>query len=48
MRDRSLVVSDLRLETSYVQLSGKEELKKCPPLSPAVLWFVNDRERKPR
>ena len=28
--------------------SGSEELKKCPPPSPAVLWFVNVRERKPR
>ena len=24
------------------------QLKKCPPPSPAVLWFVNGRERKPR
>ena len=28
--------------------SGSEELKKCPPPSPAVLWFVNVCERKPR
>ena len=28
--------------------SGKEELKKRPSLSPAVLWVVNVRERKPR
>ena len=28
--------------------SGSEELKKCPTTSPAVLWFVNGRERKLR
>ena len=28
--------------------SGNEELKKCPPPSSAVLWFVNVRDRKPR
>ena len=28
--------------------SGSEELKKCPPPSPAVMWFVNIRERKAR
>ena len=28
--------------------SGSEELKKCPPPSRAVLWFVNGRERKSR
>ena len=27
--------------------NGSEELKKCPPPSPAVLWFVNICERKP-
>ena len=27
--------------------SGNEELKKCPPPSLAVLWFVNVCERKP-
>ena len=27
--------------------SGSEELMKCPPPSPAVLWFVNAHERKP-
>ena len=27
--------------------SGSEELMKCPPPSPAVLWFVNVHERKP-
>ena len=27
---------------------GSEELKKCPSPSPAVLWFVNGCERKPR
>ena len=27
---------------------GSEELKKCPPPSSAVLWFVNVRKRKPR
>ena len=26
--------------------SGSVELKKCPPPSPAVLWFMNGRERK--
>ena len=25
-----------------------DELLECPPSSPAVLWFVNVRERKPR
>ena len=28
--------------------SGSKELKKCPLPSPAVLWFVNVRERKLR
>ena len=28
--------------------SGSEELKKWPPSSPAVLWIVNLRQRKPR
>ena len=28
--------------------SGREELKRYPPPSPAVLWIVNVRERKPR
>ena len=28
--------------------NGSEELKKCPPSSPTVLWFVNGRERKRR
>ena len=28
--------------------SGSEELKKCPPTSPAVLWLVNVSEKKPR
>ena len=28
--------------------SGSEKLKKCPPLFPAALWFVNGCERKPR
>ena len=28
--------------------TGSEELKKCPPPSPSVLWFVNGCERKPR
>ena len=28
--------------------SSIEELKKCPLPSPAVLWFVNDCERKTR
>ena len=28
--------------------SASEELKKCPPPSPAVLWFINVQERKPR
>ena len=27
--------------------SGREELKKWPPPSPAVLWFVNGREENP-
>ena len=26
--------------------SGSEELKKCPPPSHAVVWFVNVREKK--
>ena len=26
--------------------NGSEELKKCPPPSPAVQWLVNIRERK--
>ena len=26
--------------------SSSEELKECPPPSPAVLWFVNDCGRK--
>ena len=26
--------------------SGNEELKKCYPLSPTVLWFVNNHEVK--
>ena len=55
---RSLVVSYLRSETNGSRFesgcylwaggSGCEELKKCPPPSPAVLWFVNGRKRKPR
>ena len=28
--------------------SGSEELKEFPRPCPAVLWFVNVRERKPR
>ena len=28
--------------------SGSEALKKSPTLSPAVLWFVNGFERKPK
>ena len=28
--------------------SGSGELKKCPPPFPAILWFVNGWERKPR
>ena len=28
--------------------SGSEELQKCPPPSPVVLYFVSGRERKPR
>ena len=28
--------------------SGSEELKKCPPLFHAALWFVNGCEKKPR
>ena len=28
--------------------SGSEKLKKCPPPSFAVLWFVNGHDRKPR
>ena len=27
---------------------GSEELKKCPPPSPAVQWFVNVPETNPR
>ena len=27
---------------------GSEEVGKCPPTSPAVLWFVNGLERKLR
>ena len=27
---------------------GNEELKKCPSPSPAFLWIVNVRGRKPR
>ena len=27
---------------------GSEELQECPLPSPAVLWFVNGCERKPR
>ena len=29
-------------------VSGSEEWRKCCPRSPAVLWFVNAPERKPR
>ena len=28
--------------------NGSEELKNYPPPFPAVLWFVNVHERKPR
>ena len=28
--------------------NGREELKKCTPPYPAVLWIVNVRERKPK
>ena len=28
--------------------SGSDEIEKCPPPSPAVLWFVNVCEREPR
>ena len=48
---RSLVIYDLRLETKSVYeagWSGREELNRYPPPSPAVLWIVNARERKPR
>ena len=35
---------------SVCESSGRDskELKKCPPPSPAVLWFVNPCERKRR
>ena len=28
--------------------SGSEELQEWPPTSPAILWFVNGCERKPK
>ena len=28
----------------FSRSGGNEKLKKCPPPSPAVLWFVNVRE----
>ena len=52
-----LVVNDLSSETKRSQFclnvcaaggSDREELKKLPPPSPAVLWIVNICERKPR
>ena len=45
--ERSPVIARLLLSLCEVGGSGNEESKKCPPLSPAVLWFVNDCEKTP-
>ena len=26
--------------------SGSEQFKECPPLSPTVLWFVNEQQKQ--
>ena len=36
------------LWSSEAERSGSVELKKCPPPSPTVLWFMNSQERKLR
>ena len=47
VRVRLLVIARL-MSKCEAGGSGSEELKKCPPPSPAVLRFVSVRERKPR
>ena len=43
-----LIMSKCLLSVKRVEVGGSEEIKKCPPPSLAVLWFVNGRDRKPR
>ena len=43
----SLIIEHICLSVCEAGGSDSEELNKCPPPSPAVLSFVNGRERKP-
>ena len=42
----STVASGQCLSVCEAGKSGSEELKKCPPPFPAVLWLVNAREKR--